>query len=380
MTNAVPFGVYIAPASIIRADIRERVSDGEWCYIQLLKRINDQAYSVHAASLCADIYRIYRDEEDESADENVFVSTITRQDLHMQCSLLSAPSAEQPLYIAPDCILKGKLSRDGEDLQLFASSAWLCYFRVLHVFDDGSVRVRVAALPHRVDGTVGRSYLTTLSRDEFVLALQSERKDLDMATCDLRAKVEAKAQMVSRRPVEHIHPQVLLDDEDQEVTAPKQAYPPEVLNMLRLVDHPSYTAGPAQQLVDEELLPEVQRPKTKALKPIFVPEIIAQQAIARFKEVTGKDPTSRKLQQKVWLQATLSTLRSYKERSAQKQSVNADIELQDQQVRMVLVNWLSSAVLLVEVVPVPIKKKLKKGEKPRVHGYVVRIEQPEEAA
>ena len=101
MTNAIPFGVYIAPASIIRADIRERVSDGEWCYVQLLKRNSYQSYAVYVTSSLTDLRRISLNEADRSiAADRVLVSTISRQDLHMQCALLFAPNVEQPLYIA----------------------------------------------------------------------------------------------------------------------------------------------------------------------------------------------------------------------------------------------------------------------------------------
>ncbi|GCE32075.1 hypothetical protein KDA_75590 [Dictyobacter alpinus] len=382
MTNAVPFGVYIAPTSIIRADIRKHVSnDGEWCYIQLLKRNSYVSYTAYVAPSLADLRRISLNEADSSAAaDRVFVSTVSRQDLHLECGLLSAPQAESPVYVAPDCILKNKCSGDGEELQLFASSAWLCYFRVLQVFADGSVSIRVAALPHRVHGQCGRSYFTTLSRDEFALALELERHDLTLATCDLREKVEQKAHAILGHPVEHSHPAVHSDDGEQDAPTPKPSYPPEVLKLLRPIDRPLCAVSQKLPLADEEQFPEAQKPKTKGLKPVFVPEAIAQEAVARFKTITGKDPTSRKLQQKVWLQAALMALRSYREQAAQKNTVEADIGLQDQQIRSVLVNWLSSAVQLVEIVPAPVKPRFKKDETPRLYGYVVRIQQPEMAA
>lgn len=374
MTDAVPFGVYIAPISIIRADIRKRVSDGEWCYIQLVKRNSDQTYAVYVASTLTDLRRISLNEADtSSAADRVYMSTITRQDLHLQCGLLFGPCAEQPMYAAPDCILKEKYSKKLEKLQLFASSDWLCYFRVFHVFADGSVHIRVAALPHRL-GTlaVGRSYFTTLSREEFALALELDRKDLDLATDDLREKVEERAERILGQPIEHMHPEVYLDDEAQKITTLKPAYPPEVLKMLRPVEQPLCVTSRKRHLVDEEQLPMVQKPNTRALPPVFVPENTVQHAVDRFKAVTGVVPTSRRQQQQVWLQATLYALQSYKEHATQ--SVETTIESQDQQIRSVLVNWLSSAVLLVDAVPVFAKGKVKKSS---LQGYVIRIEQPE---
>jgi len=372
MTNAVPFGVYIAPISIIRADIRKCVSDGEWCYIQLVKRNSDQTYAVYVASSLTDLRRISLNESDtSSASDRVYMSTITRQDLHLQCGLLFGPCAEQPLYAAPDCVLKHKCSKSLEKLQLFASSDWLCYFRIFHVFADGSVRIRVAALPHRINDTdSGRSYFTTLSREEFALALELDRKDLDLATCDLREKVEERAQRI--QPIEHTHPEVCLDEEDQEISTLKPAYPPEVLKMLRPVEQPLCVTSRKRHLVDEEQLPQVQRPNTRALPPVFVPETTVQQAVDRFKAITGVVPTSRKHRQKVWLQAALNTLQACKEHATQ--PVKTVIELQDQRIRDVLVNWLSSAVLLVEAVPVFAKGKVKKSS---LQGYVIRVEQLE---
>jgi len=243
------------------------------------------------------------------------------------------------------------------------------------VLDDGSVRVRVAALPHRVDGAVGRSYFTTLSRDEFVLALQSERSDLDMATCDLRAKVEAKSQAILHRAVEHTHPQMLLDEQEgnkDRAAQPKRAYPPEVLKMLRPVPVDLPITG---RYDEEEMLPDAQRPDTEKLEPVFISEAIAKYAVERLVSTTGKAPSSRKLEQKMWLQAALLALRSYKEQAPQ-QDVKEAIDQQDQRIRAVLVNWLNSAVLLVEAVPVV--KKGKGGKS--ASGYVVRIEQPIVAA
>jgi len=374
MTDAVPFGVYVAPISIIRADIRKRVSDGEWCYIQLVKRNSDQTYAVYAASSLTDLRHISLNEANSSSvADRVFVTTITRQDLHLQCGLLRCPPAEQPLYAAPDCVLKNKCSKNLEKLQLFASSDWLCYFRIFHVFADGSVHVRVAALPHRVNDTgVGRSYLTTLSREEFALALELDRKDLDLATDDLREKVEERGERILGQPIVHMHPEVYMDDEDQEISAAKPVYPPEVLKMLRPVEPPTCTASRKPRLMGEEMLPRAQKVDTKALPPLFVSETTVQQAVDRFKAVTGVTPTSRKHRQQVWLQAALYALQVYKEDA--QQPVETAIELQDQQIRSVLVNWLSSAVQLVDAVPVFAKGKVKKSS---IQGYVIRIERPE---
>jgi hypothetical protein len=236
MTEAVPFGIYTAPAHIIRAEIRSRVSDGEKCYIQLLQRLSTQTYAIRVAYSYADLKRLHQDQANEAIERRVFVTTLSRQALHSQCHLISRPTAEQPIFAAPDCILKKKYSFDGEDLQLVAASAWLCYFRVYDVLADGAVRVRVAALPDRLDH--GRFFITTLSSDEFALAFPLDRNDLKIATFDLREKVEARASALLQQPIEHSHPRVVMvEEEDEKASAgPSQpAYPREVVKMLHPV-------------------------------------------------------------------------------------------------------------------------------------------------
>ena len=369
MTEAVPFGIYTAPAHIIRTEIRHRVSDGEKCYIQLLQRMSAQTYSVRVAYSYADLKIIHDDQSFEAVERRVFVSTIKRQDLHTQCHLITRPDAEQPIFAAPDCVLKDKRSSfEEDDLQLVASSAWLCYFRVIGVLVDGDVRVRVAALPHRVDS--GRFYLTTLSRDEFALAFPLERNDTKIATCDLREKVEARANALLQQPVEHFHHQVIMDDEEQNTTPSRPAYPREVVKML----HPVVLPERAWEIADDAPLATAKAPQTDKLRPIYIPATIAQKAKDRFVEVMKGAPATRKQEQKMWLQAALCSLRSCREQTTKKRIQEA-IDKQDQCIRAVLVNWLSSSILLVEAVPVP-----KKGKKGRVEGYIVRVEQPKMAA
>lgn len=375
MTHAIPFGIYLAPAEVIRADARDHINSDTQCYIQLVKRISSQSYAIYVAESYTDLQLIHQDFADEDTERRVIVSTISRQDLHTHCDLFAAPAAEKPLYAAPDCILKDKYLSDGRSLQLCASSAWITYLKVLHLFADGSVRVRVAALPHRLGGASRTTYVTVLNHSEFAMALQLERRDLSMETCDLREKVELHAKNILRRPVEHVHPQVLLDDQQEKedhATQPKPAYPPEVLKML----HPVPVDLPISGLYDEEeMFPVAQRPATEKLEPVFIPNAIAKYAVERFKATTGKTPTSRKLEQKMWLQAALFALRSYKEQAPQNH-VKEAINQQDQRIRAVLVNWINSSVLLVEAVPV-VKKV---GKNKIANGYIVRIEQPVVAA
>ena len=226
MTNALPFAIYLAPASIFQQDVRTRINHQAWCYIQLLQRVSDQSYAMYVAASYTDLLYIHRGHADENTENRVIVSTITRQDFHQHCRLIAAPTCERPLYAAPNCVLQDKYSGDNMALQLVASSAWLCYFRVLQIYADGFVQIRVAALPHRTD-EVDRSYITTLSRDEFAQALPLEHDDLALSTCDLREKVEKYAQAISGQEVEHVRPVVPLDEENRGTPLPALAYPPE---------------------------------------------------------------------------------------------------------------------------------------------------------
>lgn len=372
MTEAVPFGIYTAPAEIIRSEIRSRVSDGEKCYIQLLQRIDTQTYAIRVAYTYADLKWLYEDQATEAIERRVFVTTISRQDLHSQCHLISRPGAEQPIFAAPDCILKNKRTYyGGENLQLAAASAWLCYFRVYEVLGDGSVRVRVAALPDRLDH--GRFFLTTLSSDEFALAFPLDRADMKIATCDLREKVEARASTLLQQPIEHSHPVVVMieeEDEEQAAKPSRPAYPREVLKML----HPVVLPERRKEALAEAPLPRATAPQTTPLHPIYIPTEIAQQARDRYVETMESAPHTRKQEQKMWLQAALATLKERRERTTREETLE-EIKGLDRRVRSVLVNWLSSSILLVEAVPV-----VKRGKSKSVQGYVVRIQQPKMAA
>lgn len=324
--DAIPFGIYFAHSSMLSANL-----GGRWCYFQLLHRLDTQTYAVCAAATYSDLIAA---ENDEPSD--AIVTTISRKNLHQSCTLIASPHAEPTLYAAPDCVLAGKRSGLGKELQFFASSAWLCYFNILHTRADGSVCIRVAALPQRLH-KAGHWYVTYLSRTQFAMALPLERQDLALATCDLLEKVERHAIAASGRFfIEHDHPPVPFEEEKQ-------------------------------KHVDEDALPVAQQPQAQALEAIYVPGPIWKQTVERFKKANESAEhiaLSPKTKQKIWLQAALLALQAYKERADH--AVQKAIGKLDALVRNVLVNHLSNSLELVRSEPVINYRQ--------TQGYVVRIE------
>ena len=366
MTNALPFGIYLAPASIFQQAVRTRISHQVWCYIQLLQRVSNQSYAIYVAASYTDLLYIHRGHADENTENRVIVSTITRQDFHQHCRLIAAPTCERPLYAAPNCVLQDKCSSDNIALQLVASSAWLCYFRVLQIYADGFVQIRVAALPHRTD-EVDRSYITTLSRDEFAQALPLEHDDLALSTCDLREKVEKHAQAISGQEVERIRPVVPLDEEDRSTPLPALAYPPEVLNSARFVDGPLRAECRERERIDEKQFSVVKGLQTWPLDTIFVPQKTARHIVKAMQHLTDM-PAFRILKQKMWLQATLNTLRDLRDHVVEADLQDA-LQAQDCFIRQVLVNWIyRTEMRLVEAEPLRRHGQL--------HGYHIHIEMP----
>lgn len=357
--DAIPCAIYTAPTSVFRTDIVKCISDNEQaCYfIQLLHRVNYQSYTVLVASSCDDLLALHCGDADEATQRHVLVSTISRQDLHRHCALILAPQAEAPLYAAPAALLADK------DL-LIASSAWLTYFRVVRGHADGSVSVRLAGLPHRVE-TDG-AYTTTLTTEEFAQALPLSRRELALATCDLLELVEAHAESVTGRPVEHIAPAMCPDDEEDTEHTPTRIYPPEVLAMVHIEDEEQ----PDKQQNTTPL-------HTEPVESVYVPAEIAAGAIQQFSKQTGKLPLSRKFQQQVWLRAALLAIKLYQTQSGSQQALDA-LALQDERLRAVLVNWLSPGVRLVEIEPVG--QPSGPPQRAVYRGYIVRVELPKIAA
>src|SRR2546423_11081223 len=111
MTDAIPFGIYSAPIEIIRSAALTTNNDTH-CYVQLLNRLSSQTYAIRVAASCEDLLALSRSEDESFLEESdrVFVSTITREALHLQCRLLVAPRTVPSIYAAPDYVLQDKQS------------------------------------------------------------------------------------------------------------------------------------------------------------------------------------------------------------------------------------------------------------------------------
>lgn len=345
--DAIPCAIYAASMTIFRSDVATRLgcNEQQCCYIQILERISYLSYTVRVASSCDDLIALHHGENNEAIERHVLVTTVSRQDLHQHCTLILAPQAADPLYAAPAAILADK------DL-LIASAAWLTYFKVLRHAADGSVEVRVAALPHRVE-TDG-AYTTTLTAQQFALALPIGRHELNLATCDLLELVESHAQAVTGRPVELLAPVVRMDEEEDAETMPAApSYPPEVLAMVRIEDEEQLCHRAHPQLQDEphDKLQQKgqQQDKPQLLETVYVSAEIATRTIQQFTRHTGTVPLSRTLSQKAWLQAALFAIKEYR---AQHGSDEARLALQDERLRVVLVSRVFHATRLVWVEPV----------------------------
>ena len=297
MTSAIPFGIYLVHSSILRAGVREQMND--WCYIQLQQRLDTQTYGIFVANDVDDLHALSSmNTHFYAVEERVLVSTLSRQDVHTQCYLVSAPCAEAPVYVAPDAILKYKQSCDGEDLQLFAASGWMCYFCVNETYEDGSVRVSVSALPERLRGK-GRTYGTTLSREEFAQASLFDRRECALSTSDLLEIVEEGARRVTNQEIERSHPHVALIDEDEE-----------------------------ESIDVEEHMAKVKGPEFEQLPTTFVPEHILASTAWQLEKQVKEVRLSSRLQQKLGLQAALNTLAFHREEMTSPEQIEV-LQVQD---------------------------------------------------
>jgi len=184
MTKYVPFAIYEVPARILRHDVRPLVSSGERSYVQPLERIGKDAYCAYVAASEQALR--------SSNEEGIIVTKLTDEQLALG-RLVAVPCTSARYFVVPARILP-------EVIRPSASSACLCYLRVVRCWADGSVDVEVAALPHRL-GSEECVHEGVLSHGQFGEAIPWTRSLASRPTCEVRQRVESHAYCVSGDPV-----------------------------------------------------------------------------------------------------------------------------------------------------------------------------------